>query len=150
LISDEGIPLLTDFGSVSAARVEVANRQQALTLEDEASVKTSAAYRAPELTSVQHPSSVDERVDVWALGCSLYCLAFGRSPFETRKEGISRLAILNSKYVYPAARRVRECTYSAGFCDLIDSMLRVDHRARPYASEVADAADLLLAQILKK
>jgi serine/threonine protein kinase len=55
--------VLTDLGSVSTARVNITTRQQALTAEDEASCKTSAAYRAPELTSVpQPPVTIDEKV----------------------------------------------------------------------------------------
>ena len=47
----------------------MATRQQALALEDEAACKTSAAYRAPELTSVpQPPCQIDEKVDIWGLG----------------------------------------------------------------------------------
>jgi serine/threonine kinase 16 len=42
-------PLLTDFGSVSVARVEITTRSQALSLEEEAAEKTSAAYRYCEL-----------------------------------------------------------------------------------------------------
>ncbi|EKU20452.1 protein kinase [Nannochloropsis gaditana CCMP526] len=37
---------------------------------------------------------VDSRVDVWAMGCLLYCLAYGRSPFESPTEGVLRLGIL--------------------------------------------------------
>lgn len=29
---------------------------------------------------------IDARVDVWSMGCVLYALAFGRSPFESPTE----------------------------------------------------------------
>jgi len=49
LIGDDyrqiGHPLLMDFGSVSAAKFEVQTKSQALQLEEDAAVKTSAAYR---------------------------------------------------------------------------------------------------------
>ena len=41
-----------------------------LTHPDEAASKCSAPYRAPELTEVKYPCSIDERVDVWSLGCT--------------------------------------------------------------------------------
>ena len=34
------------------------------------------------------PTSVDERVDVWSLGCTAYVLAFGDNPFESPVEGV--------------------------------------------------------------
>ena len=42
---DGSEPFLTDFGLVAMAKVVVTSRSQALALEDEAAVKTSAAYR---------------------------------------------------------------------------------------------------------
>lgn len=63
--------------------MQVSTRKEALLLEDEASVVCSAPYRPPELTSVEPGAVIDERVDVWALGCTLYAMAFGHSPFES-------------------------------------------------------------------
>lgn len=62
---------------------QVSTRREAMLLEDEASVVCSAPYRPPELTQVEPGATIDERVDVWALGCTLYAMAFGHSPFES-------------------------------------------------------------------
>ena len=35
-------------------------------------------YRAPEMVDLYSGKVVDTRVDVWALGCVLYTLAFGK------------------------------------------------------------------------
>lgn len=67
----------------SPTEQKVTTRKEALLLEDEASVVCSAPYRPPELTSVEPGAVIDERVDVWALGCTLYAMAFGHSPFES-------------------------------------------------------------------
>lgn len=40
-----GLPLLMDFGSVTAARVDIKTKSQGLNIEEEAASKTSAAYR---------------------------------------------------------------------------------------------------------
>ena len=52
LLGSDGIPVLTDLGSMAASRIEVHTRQEALMVLDEASVKVSAPYRAPELTEI--------------------------------------------------------------------------------------------------
>lgn len=52
LLGDDGVPVLTDMGSMAAAKVEIQNRKEASMVEDEASVKVSAPYRSPELTQV--------------------------------------------------------------------------------------------------
>lgn len=40
------------------------------------------SYRAPELFNLIQGSSFDERVDIWSLGCLLYCLCYGKPPAE--------------------------------------------------------------------
>ena len=58
-------PVLMDLGSVSKARVEIRSRKEALAAEDEAATKSSAPFRAPELTQVPSQITLDERVDIW-------------------------------------------------------------------------------------
>lgn len=144
--ADRAHAVLTDLGSVAPARVSVATRQQALAVEDEAACKTSAAYRAPELSQApQPPCVVDERVDVWGLGCTLYALAFGTSPFESAREGVLRLAILNGRFSFPAHYRHRDCQFGAAFADLISDMLKLAASDRPSAADVAARCEQLLA-----
>lgn len=140
-------PVLTDLGSVTEARFQVRTKREALNLEEEAASKTSAAYRSPELTSPPFPPfQIDERVDTWGLGCTMYCIAFGRSPFETPREGVLRLAILNGKYSLPAGNRNKDCVYSDEFVELIEHMLRVDITERPYVEEVIRTCEDLLTK----
>lgn len=56
--------------------MQIANRQDALLLEDEAAVYCSAPYRAPEMWHVNPGMVIDERVDVWSLG-ELQLLSLG-------------------------------------------------------------------------
>jgi len=138
-------PVLMDLGSVTTARVQIRTKREALELEEEAAGKTSAAYRSPELTSPPFPPfAVDERVDTWGLGCTMYCLAFGRSPFETPKEGVLRLAILNGRYSTPAGLRNKDCVFSEEYMKLVEKMLSVEITDRPYVEEVIRACDEML------
>ena len=57
-------------------------RRQALEVQEEAEAHSSAPYRAPELFDVPSRCSIDERTDVWSLGCLLYFVMYGCSPFE--------------------------------------------------------------------
>jgi hypothetical protein len=74
----------------------------------------------------------------------MFCLAFGRSPFETSKEGVLRLAILNGRYQAPAGNRMRQCTFSDAYMDLIQQMLQVDHTQRPFLPEVIAILESLI------
>lgn len=126
LLSESMEPVLMDMGSVGPARVQVRGRSQAMRVEDEASCKCSAPYRAPELTQVANDCELDETVDTWSLGCTAYCLAFGNSPFESPREGVLKLAILNAKYsVPPGGVNAAGVAYSPEFVALIASMLQV-------------------------
>ena len=135
---------MAPYLSVTCARKSITSRGQALDAEEEAASKTSAPYRAPELTQTPTRIELDERVDVWGLGCTMFCIAFGRSPFETAKEGLLRLAILNGNYTVPAGNRMHQVTFSPAYIDTIKQQLQVDHLERPFAGQVAEACEDLL------
>ena len=65
MISDEGRPILMDFGSAMKARVKIENRSQALLQQDIAAEQSTMAYRAPELFDVKTGVTIDEKVDIW-------------------------------------------------------------------------------------
>lgn len=63
--------VLTDFGSAGPLTVTISSRQEALRLQEEAQAQCTMPYRAPELYDVPSSCIVDERIDVWSLGCLL-------------------------------------------------------------------------------
>ena len=137
LLSGNGTPVLMDLGSAELGFRDVATRQEAAKVEDDAGVKCSAPYRSPELTEVRYPCSLTPVVDVWSLGCCAYAMAFDAfSPFESELEGVKRLAILNGKYLLPPGRRNRlGCAYSEGFAALLGRLLTLDPASRPTMNE---------------
>ncbi|KAG0310372.1 hypothetical protein BGZ97_012610 [Linnemannia gamsii] len=150
LIADDGqTPVLMDFGSMARARVKIQTRQQALFEQDLAAEKCSMPYRAPELFDVKTGSTLDEKVDIWSLGCTLYAMAYGTSPFETNQinqGGSIALAVLNGTVRFPTVDQADR--YSSELRDLIKAMLVVDPVMRLDIHEVIERVDLLLTRPL--
>lgn len=76
-------------------------------------------------------------MDIWSLGCVLYCLAYGHSPFETtdtvEQGGSMALAVMNGSWKFPAQD---PAGYSDELKALIKEMLVLDPRARPTIDQV--------------
>lgn len=76
MLTDDGKrPILMDFGSARPARIDIPNRSVALAQQDYAAEYATMPYRAPELFDVKVGVTLDERVDIWSLGCTLFALA---------------------------------------------------------------------------
>ncbi|KAG0303015.1 hypothetical protein BGZ98_007057 [Dissophora globulifera] len=146
LIADDGqTPVLMDFGSMARARVKIQTRQQALFEQDVAAEKCSMPYRAPELFDVKTGTTLDEKVDIWSLGCMLYAMAYGTSPFETNQinqGGSIALAVLNGNVRFPTVDQ--DDRYSSEFRALIKAMLVVDPAMRLDIHQVIEQVDQLL------
>ncbi|KAJ1901689.1 Serine/threonine-protein kinase env7 [Kickxella alabastrina] len=142
MLSDDGTtPVLMDFGSVARARLTVRDRSEALRVQDDAAEQCSMPYRAPELFDVQRGCSLDERTDVWSLGCLLFALAWGHTPFEHPLAGGGgpgasiALAAINANYAVP-----RDSIYSGRIARLVAFMLEPDAAKRPFVRDVAELA----------
>ncbi|KAF9075095.1 kinase-like domain-containing protein [Rhodocollybia butyracea] len=125
MISDDGRPILMDFGSTMRARIKIENRSQALYQQDIAAEQSTMAYRAPELFDVKTGTMLDEKVDIWSLGCLLFAMLYSHSPFEntqtTEQGGSIAMAVLNAQYKHPEAGAAR---YSEGLKGMVDRMLK--------------------------
>ena len=146
LLSDDGkTPILMDFGSARPARVEVTDRRSAMKQQDDAAENCSMPYRAPELFDVKTNSILTEKVDVWSLGCTLFSMAYGESPFEmtiNQQGGTMALAVLNRQFYFPNSKKD---IYSRTLQDLISWMLNTDPNARPNIDKVISAVDKILS-----
>ncbi|CAI5730862.1 unnamed protein product [Peronospora farinosa] len=142
------IPVVTDFGSCAPIYVEAKSRQNSLELQDEANRKSSAPYRAPELFEPTVDSALDGQSDVWSLGCVLYTMAFGSSPFEHPREGFMKLACLNGQVSFPPEldRMIhhRGTAFTVEFCDFIRDMLHTNPEERPSVLDALEFTEELL------
>lgn len=135
MLSAEGLPVLVDLGSCSKARLSIKSRQQALTLTDFAQEHCTLPYRAPELIDVETNSEIDEKSDIWSLGCLLFACCFGISPFEKLEleQGANiTVAISSGKYSIPNDRK----DYSDELIDLIESCLKLNPKERPAVDDL--------------
>lgn len=142
MLDDSNIPVLMDLGSCSRARLTLSTRQQALELQDLAAEHCTMPYRAPELFDVKTGSKVDERVDIWSLGCTFFALMYNSSPFEleTAESGASlSLAIMNNQYKFPQYPE-----YSEQIKDLVSSCLVLEANERPFIDELIEKIEFLL------
>ncbi|KAK3874252.1 hypothetical protein Pcinc_020793 [Petrolisthes cinctipes] len=141
LLQDDLTPCLMDLGSVSRARIEVNNSSEAQQLQDEAAERSSMPYRAPELFTVESHCNIDERTDIWSLGCLLYAMCFYKSPFEAvyeRGDSVA-LAVISGIIKFPESHQ-----YSQELVGLIKSLLRVKAEERPYIDWIIGTVDELI------
>ena len=82
-------PILMDYGSAGPLSTPpLTTRHSILNLIEVASTHTTFSYRPPELSDVGNLSASNScivdygKVDVWSLGCVLFGLLHGASPFE--------------------------------------------------------------------
>ena len=95
---------LCDFGSCTAGGKVYETRKEILDEEEIIQKYSTMMYRAPEMVDLYSGQLVCELVDVWALGCVLFTLAYGKHPFGDA----GTLHILSGKYTIPDARKYSE------------------------------------------
>ncbi|GLH02694.1 Mitogen-activated protein kinase kinase kinase [Gryllus bimaculatus] len=144
LIGDDNIPIIMDLGSVAVARVKICGSSEAQHLQDEASEKCSMPYRAPELFNVESYCMIDERTDIWSLGCVLYAMCYFKSPFDAvyeRGDSVA-LAVISGNVTFPDSS-----PYDEDMHDLIKYMLKVNPMERPYIYSVVEKARDILSKL---
>lgn len=84
---------------------------------------------------VKTGTTLTEAVDIWSLGCTLYAMAYGTSPFETAQQsehgGSIAMAAMGGKFSFPD-----DGQYSERFRDLVRAMLKVNPEERPTIQKV--------------
>ncbi|WIA39603.1 hypothetical protein OEZ86_005687 [Tetradesmus obliquus] len=136
--------VLTDFGSARSIPIHIGSRAAALTVQEDAEAHCTATFRAPELFDVPSHCTLDGRLDVWALGCTLYAMMYGASPFQQAvDQGASlALAVMNCRIPWPkppAPRYPQELHSLVGLC------LAAEARQRPTVQQLLERVQELLA-----
>jgi hypothetical protein len=91
LVAEDKTLRLCDFGSVSDRCGPILDRDDRAAEEERIQRFTTPHFRAPEMLDLYSPLPIDTRVDIWALGCVLFSLAYNKHPFP-EAAGVSILA----------------------------------------------------------
>jgi len=121
-------PVLMDFGSTTSARITITNIKEAQYLQDTAAERSSMCYRPPELFQVNSSCFLDERTDIWSLGCLLYAMMFYQSPYDPvyeRGDSVA-LAVQAGQINFPSSSN----QYSRDLVQLVRDMTRQDINLR--------------------
>lgn len=141
LLGSDGLWKLCDFGSTSTNHKRFEKPEEMGIEEDNIRKHTTPAYRAPEMWDLYRKEMINEKVDIWALGCLLFRICYFKSAFD----GESKLQILNGNYRIPELPK-----YSAAIVDLIRDMLQSSPDARPDITQVWFRVNNLLPDGLQK
>lgn len=148
MLRQDGTPVLMDMGSVAPAQRRVEGRTDALAVQDEAARHSTIPFRAPELFDVASDAVLDQRTDVWSLGCLLYALRYGFSPFECefigngRGGGASGVRVVECSFlrVIGPVNFPTDGTVSQRYQELVMFALEQDPLKRPFVEQVLDRA----------
>ncbi|CEG40457.1 plk protein kinase [Plasmopara halstedii] len=120
--------LLSDTGEVKISDFGLATRLG----DNHVTMCGTPNFIAPEVLMAEN-EPYDEAVDVWSLGCILYCLLIGKPPFEGRKVGETLENVANAgqnPLQFPDG-------LSSSAIDLVKRLLTSDPRSRPSAEQIS-------------
>src|ERR1700761_8084137 len=102
----------------------------------------SPAFLPPELCVTKHGDISGKAADIWSMGISLYCLRFGKIPFE--RSGVLELyeAIKNDQLDVESGCGIE-------FCDLMNKILEKDPQKRIRMEELRVWALVSLNIVIK-
>jgi serine/threonine kinase 16 len=160
--------VLMDFGSAGPMEQPIENRRQLLGVIEQAAQHTTMPYRPPELfeggiTLRNHANGtaqLDYRaVDVWSLGCTLFALLYGASPFEIEfvspsHRGTASIKIVDCTHLsiigtvpVPKHPPIASWYSESMHRELIQPMLNQDPQKRPKTAEIIQAIDTLITSL---
>jgi serine/threonine kinase 16 len=148
LFSDQGMPLLIDFGSACPADIAIATRSDSIRVADDGSQFCSVAYRAPELFDPPVGRRLDTRTDVWSLGCLLFAWYYGYSPYESEFMDNGALRVVECSHLRVLSkppRNPRSGPEDVAIMSIVDWILESDFQNRPFTIDVIRKIDGILS-----
>ncbi|XP_052168185.1 uncharacterized protein LOC127784830 [Oryza glaberrima] len=141
------LAILMDFESARPARIAIRSQADAMQLQEWASEHCSAHYRAPELWECPTHADIDERTDIWSLGCCLYAMMYGKSPFDYELDeaaGESLQSVTKSAQIkWPTEAGP---SYPDSLRKFVTWMLQPHPAVRPHIDDIIIHVDKLIAK----
>lgn len=163
MIDDDGIqPILMDLGSLEPSPTPITSRSLALAVQDQAAEHSTMPYRAPELFDVKTGSTVDTKVDIWSLGCTLYACLVGKSPFEMRSDetgGSLSMCVLGGDWRFPdegapgkkkptnQTGQSEDTGISESIRDVVRQCLKVEPAERPDVEQLTRIVEQVIEEL---
>ncbi|KAA8542340.1 hypothetical protein F0562_023524 [Nyssa sinensis] len=104
------------------------------------------AFCTPELWDCPSHADIDERTDIWSLGCTLFAIMYGESPFEYalgESGGSLQLAIINAQIKWPAGPNP---PYPDALHQFVTWMLQPQATVRPRIDDIIIHVDKLISK----
>ncbi|CAN1840098.1 Serine/threonine-protein kinase 16 [Linum perenne] len=139
---------LLDNSKAMSAKREFFSTSEVLEIfrQEWAAEHCSAPIRAPELWDCPSHADIDERTDIWSLGCTLYAIMYGVSPFEYalgESGGSLQLAVMNAQIKWPTGPK---SAYPEALHQFVTWMLQPQATVRPCIDDIVIHVDKLITK----
>ena len=130
VLSKSGVWKLCDFGSCTKTVYDLskADDRMIALARDDIERNTTPCYRAPEMVDFYRGQVIDQKSDIWALGCLLFKMCTFKDAFP---DG-AKLQILNGKYDWNCCKWPVDDMFKL----IVAACFRSDPATRPTAREI--------------
>lgn len=119
--------VICDLGSTDKVPILIKDRNHALQLKEKFENECTSLYRAPELFAVESVQLINEKCDIWSIGCTIYAIFYHTTPFDG-----SALSANSGKIQY----HPNSDTISDQWKNLMNSIIKVKPMERPNIDQI--------------